>query len=175
MTKIEALQKTVYNLENDVYEYSWTGYNTCNCGVLARTLMNGSFPHDNGTFENGANDENGGTCSGFSGVYGMNLRVCSSTGIPLPKVYRVLNETGFTFKELDSLEKASYNKEGVINYFKKWLKELQEKMPNSEPEVQVSVATKADSSTEAGKTKIITKYVSVPSSITEQSKELVLS
>jgi hypothetical protein len=141
MNKIEALQKTIYNLENDVYEYNWTNCNSCNCGVLARTLLNGK-----NVFESGF-DDSPITKSDFEAF--SEEAFCMTTNLPLPEVFAVLKQTGFTFKEVDELENLSNEKirnnlgweinsklnrsekTSVILYLKEWVKMLQENEPKA--------------------------------------------
>lgn len=177
MNKIQALEKTIYNLENDVYVYDWSDTNHCNCGVLARTLLNGKFPRDAG-FGKGPDNSYPGTFSGRA--------VCITTGIDLPEVFGALKEAGFTYRELGELEflgnipiaekaglrafhyKDDWNaahsqfqvKKNVIKYLKAWVEilkqqEVKEPEPIQQPE----------------RTRIV--YVSVPETIKEQAEQLI--
>lgn len=191
MTKIEALKKTIYNLENSVYEYSWGYMDSCNCGVLARTILGGRLPSKCGLSSVKAVVKKG----AFS-MYAS----CMTTNLPLPLVFKSLKDAGFTHKELYELEYlmnpeilktlkiATYsdhfhncnipssngyqNKKNLIKYLKAWVEILEEKL-NSEPLVQECDARKDDSSTKAGSIKI--KYVGVPVSIGESLPETILS
>jgi len=99
MTKIEALQKTIFNLENNVYEYKWTSSDSCNCGILSRTILGKSLyetdyyrnincPMDNiGTFSESAK--------------------CLKTGLKMGEVFMALRDCGFTFQEIHELEHLS--------------------------------------------------------------------
>ncbi len=148
MTKIEALKKTIYNLENDVFPYKWTDYNNCNCGVVARTIMNGTEPGCAGFHQSPSINHS--LCS-FSGY-----AYCMTTNLPLPKVFQELKDTGFTHNELMELEdlrnpiilnklgwetfkiydrnlpkapNARDSKESLIVYIKAWVEILQEDQP----------------------------------------------
>jgi hypothetical protein len=144
MTKIEALEKTIYNLENDVYEYDWTDCDKCNCGVVARTVLDGELPTKNGLddFPVCIDDED------YEFPFASNGK-CMITDMPLPKVFRLLKESGFEYEELKSLEfltdksvllrmksKADYDeKDDLIAYLKAWveiLKEQEVKTPKVE-------------------------------------------
>ena len=144
MTKIEALQKTIYNLENDVYEYSWQTSNTCNCGVLARTLLNGTLPSDAGYFNVAPSKEGNGVFS--------KRGYCITTGIEMPLVFKLLSDAGFTEEDLYNIEfladkniaskiglkvygdwRAAHGefdvKKNVISYFKAWVEILKKEAP----------------------------------------------
>ena len=170
MTKIEALEKTIYNLENDVYEYNWWDNDTCNCGVLVRTILNGEKPNSCGMFDVTE------TAAGFGGMVIKTLETCSQTGIPLPKVYQALKDCGFTGNELDKLEDCSYDKNGVIKYLKAWVEILKEEKPNSEQEVKECDATMSKKVETVG-SKIIHVYhkVEIPETIQESLPETILS
>lgn len=157
MTKKEALIKTIYNLENDVYEYAWGSCDSCSCGVIARTLLDGGMPTET-LF---VLKPHIGIASGFSGTYEDGVNYCRSTGIPLPKVFQALVDADFSFDEMNSLEEC-YSKEDAIAYMKKLLKQEEETTTQPVQSEQPKVIEK-------------TVYVSVPTSITEQSKELILS
>lgn len=132
MNKIEALEKTIFDLEHNVYPYAWGNCNNCNCGLLARTLLNGEGAMENGLLFNGPGE-------GFSGVVKNAFAYCSNTGIELPKVFKVLHEAGFTTYELKRLEDATFHKDELIKYYKEWvaiLKPMEEVQPPL-PEPQV--------------------------------------
>lgn len=146
MTKIEALEKTIFNLENDVYEYEWSHSNTCNCGVLARTLLNGEKATEGGGLwmyhTKGL---------GFSGVVKNVITHCQQTGLPIPIVVKSLLDAGFTTKELSRLEyrangEGRSDKKELVSYLKRWVRKI-EKL-NKEPEVQECDATMPNSTTE---------------------------
>jgi hypothetical protein len=182
MNKIEALEKTIYNLENDVYEYKWDESDKCNCGVLAKTLLGGKTAQECGYHQSPK--------LGDYGVFSRNA-YCMTTDLPLPTVFNVLKDTGFTHEDLMNLEyfgnekialklgkEISYrdghpfgyksdtfnDKKLLIKYLKAWVEILKEEQPIIETPP-----------TEEPKIKEIIRYVSVPQSITEQSKELILS
>jgi hypothetical protein len=100
----------------------------------------------------------GGIAPGFWGCFENAVNVCSQTGIKLPEVFAALIDCGFTIGEMKELERCGSSKQSVIDYFKSWLSELKKVTPEPIKEV-----------------KEIIRYVSVPQSITEQSKELILS
>lgn len=166
MTKIEALEKTIYNLENDVYEYLWTNPNSCNCGVLAHTIV-GELPSRTGYFD--AN-------SGLTGSFSRRAKYMN-TGLPMPLVFQSLKDTGFTHQELEELEflgnpkiaercgfKPEYHgevmiahghfskKPSVISYLKAWVEILKEE------EVKIEVKPEI---------KEIIRYVAVSETIKE--------
>lgn len=155
MTKIEALEKTIYNLENDVYEYNWWDMDKCNCGVLARTVLGGEVP-----LSCGLTDVSKDGC-GFGGIAIETFEACKKTGIPLPKVFEALRDCGFNGKELDKLEDCGETKGEVITYLRKWVNALKKKegVKNKQPKPE----------------RIKTVYVSVPETIKEQSQELIMS
>lgn len=173
MTKIEALEKTIYNLENNVYEYSWENSDSCNCGILSRTIIGKSV------FDAGYGCS---PCSSGVGAFASEA-FCMTTDLRLPEVFQALKDTGFTYQEILELEylgnqeiahragqtvtqlcsrsinAGSYkNKETLIAYLIAWVQLLKEELAEKTPEVRIK-----------------TVYVSVPVSITEQIKELIQS
>lgn len=176
MTKVEALEQTIYNLENDVYEYSWSTLDTCNCGVLARTLLGGKLPTNAGFYKSPK--------YGGKGVFAKQA-FCVTTNLPLPEVFKVLKEAGFTYPELLELEYLGNKKiaqrlgwllseiggvyfidgfdakNRLIAYLKAWVSILKEEQ---KPEVLQPTPQIIER----------IKYVSVPESITEQTKTLIL-
>lgn len=178
MTKIEALEKTIFNLENDLTEYNWTESDHCNCGVVAKTLLNGELPNNCGFFQSSLRAEN---VAGFS-----QYAYCMTSDMPLPRVFHLLKEAGFVWDELKELEDLSNkqicerggiwfpvdfngrtinryreSKEYLLSYLRAWVEILKEQIPVQEKEPKPE--------------RIKTVYVSVPETIKEQSKELVLS
>lgn len=99
MTKIEALRKTVYNLENDILHYQWDNFETCNCGVVAKTLLNDEGIGKNGYFDSEIRNKN---LTPF-----CEYAFCITSNMPLPKVFQLLKDAGFTIKELIELENLS--------------------------------------------------------------------
>lgn len=185
MTKIETIEKTIYNLENDVYPYGWINPNSCNCGVLAKTILGGKCIYDAGYSDAPV------TCS----VYGAFSRraLCMTTNLPLPELFQTLKDAGFTFKELSELEYLSNleittkagidlhysivgslvngtrmvaddfdHKPTLIRYLKAWLEILKEQ----EQPTQLS---------EQPVTAIRYVPVLIPESVNEQLKELILN
>lgn len=113
MTKIEAIKKTIYNLENDVYEYQWTKAGACNCGILARTLLGGKEVWDAGFLQSPAQQT-----KGYAPF--CQFAFCITTNLELPEVFRVLKETGFTIEELNRLENLNDHaiiKKGQVKWF----------------------------------------------------------
>lgn len=98
MTKIEALKQTIINVESGKYGYYWGSSDTCNCGVVARTLLGGEYALSNGLLDIERDTSKG----VFSGSY-----YCSTTKIKLPKVFQVLKDAGFSYEELNGLEYLS--------------------------------------------------------------------
>lgn len=177
MNKIQALEKTIYNLENDVYPYGWEDVESCNCGILARTLLKGGGVRANG-FGEAPMIEHVGTFS--------RRAHCLLTGISLPIVFQKLKNSGFTFEELCHLEYLSdrvisekagirvwewhpnqeaahgqfHQKKFLIAYLKPWVEilkeqEVKEPEPVHQPE----------------RTRIV--YVSVPETIKKQAEQLI--
>lgn len=136
MNKIEALKKTIYNLENDVYEYEWLDTNKCNCGVVARTILGDELPKQNGMFS--VHHLIGGAPPGFHGLYRQALTHCSKTGHPLPRVFQSLLDSGFTPDEMKALERCGCKKEDVITYLKAWVSILEAEKPKEEENKQPS-------------------------------------
>lgn len=170
MTKIEALRKTIYNLENDLYNYNWCSIDQCNCGLVAMTLLGGKLPTDNGY---GNSPKRHPSLNHWSGA-----SYCMTTNLSLPKVFQALKDAGFTHKELVNLEyygdkrvaeklgfKIEYrsnghpfgynhvqldNKETAIKYMKAWLEILEaDQLP---PAIKETI-----------------RYVAVPEIISEQA------
>ena len=139
MTKIEALQKTIFNLKNNVYEYNWASSNSCNCGVLARTILGGTCIYDAGFGDVKRLDD--GALPPWSAK-----SVCLTTGAKLTVVFQALKDTGFTNYDIIELEHLSNpeinkslgweffdgsnfksaDKTSVILYLKEWVKMLRE-------------------------------------------------
>ena len=176
MNKLTAIEQTIYNLENDVYRYSWSDVESCNCGILAKTLLGGD-----GVIKNGFHESPIG-----KGVGCFSRRAhCISTNLPLPTVFQKLKDSGFTHKELCDLEflsdraiakKANIevgewigeqeaahgqfaHKQYLIRYLKAWAELLREQQPSPIPSPQ--------------EVKQVIKYVGVPESLMEQTKELI--
>lgn len=178
MNKIQALELTIFNLENNVYVYYWASPNHCNCGILARTLLGGKYPSNCGYADSPTEEP--------SGTFSSNA-FCITTNLPLPEVFQVLKDAGFTHQELLELEylenekiagimwrklsktlsgciamsnEQYANKSSLILYLKAWVGVLkeEEQTPISTPQVKEK-----------------TVYVAVPVSIKEQAKELILS
>lgn len=99
MTKIEALRKTVYNLENDILPYEWSDFESCNCGVVAKTLLNGEGVQKNGYLDSEIRNED---LTPF-----CEYAYCITSNMSLPKVFQLLKDAGFTIKELVELENLS--------------------------------------------------------------------
>lgn len=96
MNKIQALEKTIYNLENDVYEYNWSNEDSCNCGILARTLLGGKLPSNCGFLDTPSHPMG-------QGIFAKEA-YCLKTDLPLPEVFKALKNAGFTYEELLELE-----------------------------------------------------------------------
>lgn len=175
MTKIEAIEKTIYNLENDVYEYDWYTEDSCNCGVMARTVLGGKLPSKCGINMSGG--------SGYSPF--ASALVCMKTGLNKNDVAIALLTVGFSFDEMLCLENLSDpkicslldwklcpkdeqenyecfigrdDKENLIQYLKAWLQILKDQQPQPKEPIREK-----------------TVYVTVPESVKEQAKELLMS
>lgn len=146
MNKIEALKKTIYNLENDVYDYRWHDADSCNCGILARTILGGKTARQCGLNDSPLRANHGG--------FGR-FAYCMVSDLPIPEVFQALKDTGFSYQEIVELEMlgnmeilnriqaGSYfnedqqiyvinnlkysDKETVIKYLKAWVEILEEK------------------------------------------------
>jgi hypothetical protein len=180
MNKIQAIRQTISNLENNVYEYNWTDADSCNCGVLARSIMGGVYPRKAG-FSESPMKANHLTCF-------ANNAICITTNLPLPRVFSELKNAGFSHEDIMELENLSNpvvikkagmsvyrslngymvnsdrsDKHYLVAYLKTWAEILEEENQTIQP------------IPEPIKEKVIHHYVSVPTSITEQIKELELN
>lgn len=181
MTKIEALEKTIYNLENDVYEYNWSHYEQCNCGVLAASIIGDGDVRKYGI----------GSSPAIRGLGASGEYYCMTTDLPLPKVFQSVKDCGFTYQEMIDLEVFSNDKirdagglfygeykkkESLIKYLKAWVEILKEEKLNSEQEVKECDATMSKKVETVG-SKIIHVYhkVEVPESIQSSLPETILS
>lgn len=101
MNKITAIEKTIYNLENDVYPYEWSICDQCNCGVLARTILGGRTANSCGLADSPS----------VRGIGAFSKHThCLTTNLPLPEVFQKLKEAGFSYQELCDLEFLSDEK-----------------------------------------------------------------
>lgn len=181
MNKLEALEKTLYNMLNDIYEYSWIDVNKCNCGILARTLLGGKSATSCGFCDSPK--------QGAVGHFSANA-LCMTTNLPLPKVFQVLKDAGFTHEDLINLEyygnekiaeklgyKIEYrpsggpfgyttveldDKEVFIKYLEAWIEILKEEESAKAitppiPEVKERI-----------------KYIPVPESLSQQARTALL-
>lgn len=155
MNKIEALKKTIYNLESGEYDYEWGEPNSCNCGILCHSITGGDVEIK------------------VAALF-TEAAKCMKTGIAVPAIFKILMNTGFTYKDIHELEFLSNskiakragieidtrpssfgwctkrvgrgfsNKETVIDYLKAWVSILEEssQMLSKGQEVQVSDTTK---------------------------------
>lgn len=125
MKKIEALKKTIYNLENGIYKYKWMDMNNCSCGVVAKTILEDE-PKKNGVLD--IYKKLGKSVSGFAGCYEQAIEYCATTGLELPRVFMALKETGFTFGELKILEDHD-DYQSFLSYLKAWVEILEQAEP----------------------------------------------
>lgn len=142
MNKIETLKATIVNLEEGKLQYYWSSSDSCNCGVVARTLLNLES-----VFTNGYKYDN----NKSPGVFARDA-YCITTNIAIPKVFQLLKDAGFNHQELIELEYLSnkailirigkeatdygeymamkgleyQKKEVVISYIKAWVEILEE-------------------------------------------------
>lgn len=185
MTKIEALKQTIVNLIEDKIQYNWTSANNCNCGVVARALLD-----VDDLFQHGYTTNTFPIDPLARGCFARDA-YCITSNIPIPKVFQSLKDAGFSHEDLLSLEylgdpkickKAGmesttslcpyptlvgggYNqKDNLIKYLKAWIEILEEQ--------QVKVIVQPEPIKE--KVKETIRYVSVPETLTEKSKELLL-
>jgi len=138
MNKIEALQKTIYNLENNVYRYQWDSCNDCNCGILSRTIMGGKSPYEGGFLD-------APFIKRIEWPFSENA-YCMTTNLPLQEVFQSFKDSGFSFEDILNLESLGDDKiitrlrwdkkhskyttkKYVILYLKEWVKMLQEREP----------------------------------------------
>lgn len=99
MNKLEALKKTLHDLKAGTIEYNWNSCESCNCGVVARTLLNGER-----VFKNGFGDSPSVKSDEFGkGIFSAQAH-CMVIDLPLPKVFQALKDAGFTHQELVHLE-----------------------------------------------------------------------
>jgi alpha-amylase/alpha-mannosidase (GH57 family) len=171
MNKIDALKKTLHVLENDLVRYSWSGSESCNCGVLAQCVTNRT--------ENTLNHLVSAPRVGFStdnlGPWAKWANHCQITGIPFNDVMKTLADCGFTWNEIKHLENLSdksivdfpvhvrSNKEFVIRYFKAWIQKLENEQVVETKVVEPAIKTEY-------------KVVEVDSKVKELVKqELILS
>ena len=166
MEKITALKKTIYNLENDVYHYDWCSFESCNCGVLAKTITGSNSLVAAGFLDSPTqNRKYEAFCS---------YAYCITTKLELPLVFQSLKDSRFTIGELNGLENLNgknivektgklsrTNKDDVIKYLKAWVEILEEEKPQIQPEQP--------------KEKTIIKYVAVSQTINESLPETILS
>lgn len=142
MNKLEALKQTIVNVESGKYEYDWYNADSCNCGVVARTLCGDKSPSSCGYYQS--------PLIGGLGVFSRKA-FCLTTNLPLPLVFQSLKDAGFTHEDTGELErlaneKIAYrlgwelikiddggkiyplyaNKENLIAYLREWVKILEE-------------------------------------------------
>lgn len=101
MTKIEALRKTVENLETNKYMYDWSSSDSCNCGILARTVLNGKSPYTAGFTDT--------PTASKQGVF-ASYAYCMTTDLDIPEVFKALKDAGFTYQDMVHLEYLSDEK-----------------------------------------------------------------
>lgn len=99
MNKIEALKATIVNLESGRMHYYWSDPNTCNCGVLARTICNAENIFSIGFADSPISDF---TLTAFA-----RHALCMTTGLPLPVIFQSLRDCGFTHQDIFELENLS--------------------------------------------------------------------
>lgn len=138
MTKLEALKKTLYVLENGLVKYNWTNSLSCNCGILAQCALNiNAYDLEKQLYKNLP-----------SGIYGTEkyntswasrfTRYCTQTGLPINTVFESLISLGFTKEEIGDFENLGdpsilkvdlydrSNKSFVILYLKAWISKLEQ-------------------------------------------------
>ena len=142
MTKLEALKKTVYVLENNLVKYRWTDSNSCNCGVLAQCSLGLNVEELSSIiYSNIHHSFEPSIALGPWQKSAIKASECLKSGLPISKVFQDLFALGFTKDEIYSLEDLSDNsilkvslsdrssKPHVILYLKAWIEKLEKEQP----------------------------------------------
>lgn len=90
---INALRKAAGKVVTG--EYRWLGKDTCNCGILAKELLGKDFKRL-------VNSDMVVGC--WTMAANRSYGYCESTGMPLPKLYAMLEQAGFQFADFRSIE-----------------------------------------------------------------------
>lgn len=178
--KIEVLEKAVQMLENG-FNYSWFALDRCNCGLLVQaTGFNKSYLE----YSKATNVQSWRFAIKDLDNKSNGQDRCSVTGLYFSDVQRILRDLGFTASELCELEFLGnpqiaekigwithktlhgnellsdniFSKSNLLKYLRAWIELLREEDAKESPEVKERIV-----------------YVAVPVSITEQTKELILS
>jgi hypothetical protein len=190
MNKIEALRATIVSIENGM-NYNWYSSNSCNCGVIAKTLCDTNDLNSIGFKESPLLDPK------RSSVFSSKA-YCLTSNLPLPLMFKKLKESGFTHQDLLELEwlgnekilkrigepysfwkeencfiidnQKYLQKDILTKYLKAWVDILEEES-NVVAEVKVVEAIK-DIPKHITREKTV--YVSVPETITTLA-EIILS
>lgn len=97
--KIEALEKYLNKLENSKTKYNWNDCDSCNAGGLAKLLMNGRTPRNTGVLDSKLLNKNALPIS--------EQAYCMTSDLPMPKVYQIFKNNGFTYQDIANLEGLS--------------------------------------------------------------------
>lgn len=125
MSKIrESLMIAISALENDTVNYSWKHVASCNCGVVVRAIfgVNENFVDD--LFMNGKQQAK---CKDDALTW-RNLcqQSCNITGEPLTVVFKQLQNSGLSPKDIVHLEymnnKAILKESGILTFFPRYYK-----------------------------------------------------
>lgn len=91
------LRNVADQLRNGTVEYGWGHPATCNCGLLARSVLGISraklekmIPEESGTWQEFADEQ------------------CPLSGLPHKKIFRQLTQAGFVFGDFKHLESLSH-------------------------------------------------------------------
>lgn len=130
--KIEALEHALYVLKNNLVQYNFYDTCKCNCGILAQSVL-----------ETGVNDAFKEMVYDMPGIWGTTAK-CNITGDSLSRIFVILNECGFTPKDMWELEELSNknilkeagvrrlsvsSKEALIAYLEAWVRILEREQP----------------------------------------------
>lgn len=97
MNKIEALKKTLGELNDPEGHYEWHEVQSCNCGRLAQCVT-GLNNHELYLKTRGVNEWS------FAIQGKMEFEMCKVTGMPINEIFKALYSAGFTGKDIMNLE-----------------------------------------------------------------------
>jgi hypothetical protein len=139
----QVLKEVIYSLENDITRYEWTEHGRCNCGLVVQAILNKNANEVQKIFD----DECANLVINESKItWKKALQYsCSSTGIPMKGIFKVLLDIGLRPEDISHLEflsnkvilkdsgiDSSFNsyyqdKKNLILYLKSWIKILNAK------------------------------------------------
>ncbi len=91
---IAALRAAADEVENNPLAYEWTDRDRCNCGIVARHLLEVEAH----TMQR--------LMSGITGTWSAVHEKCRSSGLPIPEVIHKLTSAGFQEREFRELERS---------------------------------------------------------------------